>query len=90
MMGWPWPWRRKPREQPSRAPERPAQPPACRDCAFFRDDPAEIETALPGLSVFSSGSASVRSSDGLCLMHDRFVTAHSACPAFRQRSADLP
>ncbi len=90
MTRWDWPWRRKPREQPAPAPERPAQPaeppPACRDCASFRDDPAEIEAALPGLSVFSSGSASVRSSDGLCLLHDRFVTAHSACPAFRRKS----
>jgi hypothetical protein len=57
---------------------------ACAACRFFRDDPADIEAALPGFSSLSSGYASVRGQDGLCLKHDRFVTARSCCPAFRR------
>ena len=56
---------------------------ACAACRHFRDDPADIEAALPGLSVLSSGYASVRGQDGLCLKHDRFVTRGVELPGVR-------
>jgi hypothetical protein len=59
---------------------------ACASCRHFLHEPADIEAALPGLSVLSSGYASVRGRDGLCLKHDRFVTAQSCCPAFEERA----
>jgi len=59
---------------------------ACQSCAHFRDDPDYLEAALPGLASLSSARAAVRASDGLCLCHDRFVSAHSACADFAPRA----
>ena len=56
--------------------------PACRQCRHFHNEAAEIEAALPGLSSLSSAYAAVRSSDGICAVHERYVTASSVCPAF--------
>ena len=66
----------------------------CSNCCRFRNDPIDLEAAVPGLASLSSGFASVRSDDGLCLEHDRFVTAGASCPKFyhrltRNRSPDL-
>jgi hypothetical protein len=44
----------------------------------------EIEAALPGLSSLSSAYAAVRSSDGICAVHERYVAASSICPAFEE------
>lgn len=60
---------------------------ACRACAYFRNDAAGLERALPGLASLSSGDASVRGDDGLCLRHDRLVAARSACGFFAPRLA---
>jgi hypothetical protein len=59
---------------------RPAA--ACLDCRYFMHAPLEIESLFAGLSSFSSGHASVRADDGLCLMHDRYVAATSTCERF--------
>ena len=63
---------------------QPAQAaaPACRRCRFFRNDPAFLEAAIPGLTSFSSGHAAVRADDGLCLRHDRYLSAHASCADF--------
>jgi hypothetical protein len=58
---------------------------ACRACAHFRNDAAGLERALPGLASLSSGDASVRGDDGLCLRHDRLVAARSSCGSFAPR-----
>lgn len=58
----------------------------CANCRQFRNDPAEMEAALPGLAALSSGHGSTRDDDGLCLRHDRFVTPTSTCPAFARGS----
>jgi hypothetical protein len=49
---------------------------------YFRNDAAFLERALPGLATLSSGYASVRSDDGLCARHDRYVGARAACADF--------
>jgi hypothetical protein len=54
----------------------------CGACAHFRNDAAFLEAALPGLASLSSGHASVRGEDGLCLRHDRYLTATSWCSDF--------
>jgi hypothetical protein len=59
---------------------------ACRFCAHFRDDPDYLESVLPGLSSLSSARASVRAADGLCLYHDRFVSARSDCADFEPQA----
>lgn len=54
----------------------------CRACRHFRNDAATLETAFAGLTSLSSASGSVRSDDGICLRHDRYLTARSYCPDF--------
>jgi len=51
----------------------------CSDCRHFQDQPAALEAVLPGLSSFSSAYASVRSDDGICVLHDRYVAASGNC-----------
>jgi hypothetical protein len=56
--------------------------PACRECKHFQNEALEVEAALPGLSSLSSAYAAVRCSDGICAVHQRYVTASSVCAAF--------
>jgi len=51
-------------------------------CRHFRNDPAYLEAAIPGLECLSSGAASVRGDDGLCLRHDRYLGAGRSCADF--------
>jgi hypothetical protein len=66
----------------------PTDPDSCRGCVHFRDAATEIEAALPNLTSLSSAYAAVRSDDGLCTMHDRYVTASSICDLHVSRSAE--
>ena len=54
----------------------------CRACIHFRNDSATLERELRGLTSFGSAHASVRAEDGLCLKHDRYLSADRSCPAF--------
>ena len=54
----------------------------CGACGYFRNDPAYLEAAIPGLSSLSSATASVRGEDGLCLRHDRYLGARAVCADF--------
>jgi hypothetical protein len=56
--------------------------PACAACVYFRNEPGFLEAGIGGLASLSSSHASVRSDDGLCLRHDRHVTAKSCCAAY--------
>jgi hypothetical protein len=64
--------------------------PHCAQCASFRGDPGDLEGSLPGLSSLSSGYASVRSDDGICVRHERFVGARSCCVDFVPIAAPQP
>jgi hypothetical protein len=57
---------------------------SCLRCMHFLHAPAQLEAALPGLSSLSSAHAAVRCDDGICAVHDRYVSAASVCPAFAQ------
>jgi hypothetical protein len=57
------------------------RPDSCADCRHFNGRALDIEAALPGLSSLSSAFAAVRSNDGLCAVHDRYVAATSVCAA---------
>ena len=59
----------------------------CRACIHFRNDPAYIESVFQGLNVLSSAWASVIAEDGVCLHHDRFLSADASCPAFARADA---
>jgi hypothetical protein len=54
----------------------------CASCSHFSNDPAALESELPGIRTLSSAYAAVRSSDGLCAIHQRYVAASSACASF--------
>jgi hypothetical protein len=51
----------------------------------FRADPFELESAIPGLRSFGSGFAAVRSNDGLCARHDRYLSASACCAGHELR-----
>jgi len=52
---------------------------SCATCVSFRSDPFELESAIAGLRSFGSGFAAVRSNDGLCARHDRYLSASACC-----------
>ena len=56
--------------------------PTCFGCAYFRNDRESIESALPGLSSFSSATASVRADDGVCTLHETIVNGRRACGGY--------
>jgi len=59
----------------------------CRACLHFRNDPAYLEAIFQGLNVMSSAWASVVAEDGLCLRHDRYLSAEASCPDFTAASS---
>jgi hypothetical protein len=61
-------------------------PTSCLHCRHFEHSPAALEAALPGLSSLSSAYAAVRANDGLCGVHQRYVTAESTCRQFTARA----
>ena len=56
--------------------------PICQDCVYFENDPALIEEAYPGLTIMSSGFASVRDRDGFCSYNQLYLSASDSCPHF--------
>ena len=64
----------------------PSAPGRCDFCRYFRNDARYLEAAFAGLTSLSSGHGSVRSDDGICLRHDRYLSARSSCPDFSARA----
>jgi hypothetical protein len=56
----------------------------CWHCGHFRNDAAYLERVFPGLTSMSSGYGSIRTEDGICLRHDRYLNAESSCPQFSE------
>ena len=57
----------------------------CLSCRHFRNDPAYLESVVQGLATMSSAYGAARGDDGLCLRHDRYLSAYSW---FRDYEAD--
>jgi hypothetical protein len=57
----------------------------CAACVHFDDRPAQLEQHLPGITPLSSAYAASRARDGLCLTHDRLVSATAICSKFQER-----
>lgn len=55
----------------------------CIDCAHFRNSPEYLEQEIKGLNTLSSGHASVRKDDGICLLHDLYLSAAARCDQFQ-------
>jgi hypothetical protein len=54
----------------------------CGHCRFFRNDAAYLESVFSGLTSLSSGFGSVRSDDGICTRHGRYLRAQASCAEF--------
>jgi len=54
----------------------------CQNCKYFQNEPSLIETVYPGLTVMSSGFASVRDQDGICSHHQLYLSAWDSCEEF--------
>jgi len=52
---------------------------SCATCVHFCSEPLDLENAIAGLRSFGSGFASVRADDGLCVLHDRYLSAAAHC-----------
>jgi hypothetical protein len=65
-----------------RTPNEVAAQRRCGFCRHFQNAPSVIEAAFPGLTAMSSGSASVRAQDGLCALHDRYLSFRDSCNDF--------
>jgi len=61
----------------------------CGHCAHFCNDPAFLEKAIPGLISMGSAYASVRADDGICGLHDRYLSARSTCANFEARHGQI-
>jgi hypothetical protein len=64
--------------------------PRCSGCCFFNPAARDLEQQLLGLNILSSAYASVRSGDGLCDQHQRYVAASSYCAAYQAQAAVQP
>jgi hypothetical protein len=62
----------------------------CRSCAHFRNEAEFLEAAFQGLNCLSSAFASARADDGICLRHDRYLSARSSCADFAPAAAATP
>jgi len=56
----------------------------CIYCAHFRNSPAYLEQVIKGLNTMSSGHASVRKDDGICLKNDLYLSAQDWCDGFER------
>jgi len=54
----------------------------CSTCVNFCNDPVYLERVMPGLTSMGSAHASVRADDGVCSLHDRYLSARSSCANF--------
>jgi hypothetical protein len=62
-----------------------ADQPCCLHCRHFRNAPGYLEGVFNGLASLSSGYASVRKDDGVCLEHDLYLSAMAGCERFAAR-----
>jgi hypothetical protein len=70
--------------------QQPAVRRQCGACRHFRNDADYLETAFAGLSSLSSAYGSVRADDGICLRHQRYLSARSSCSDFAAPFAQTP
>jgi hypothetical protein len=60
----------------------------CLRCAHFRNAPAYLESVFKGLTALGSAHSSVRGDDGLCLLHDLYLSADACCESFERGERD--
>ncbi len=60
----------------------------CQNCVWFQNDATLIEELYRGLTIMSSGFASVRDRDGLCNHNQLYLSARDSCPHFTPRKTE--
>lgn len=58
---------------------------ACMNCKHFRNSPQYLESVIKGMSCMSSGHASIKKDDGICLVNDVYLQAEDWCDKFESR-----
>lgn len=58
----------------------------CIGCRHFHNTPAYLEKTYKGLTSLSSAYASVRKDDGICDLHEVYLSADSWCDRFEAAS----
>ena len=58
----------------------------CLNCRNFRNSPQYLEKVFKGMNILSSGYASVRKDDGVCLLHDIYLSADGLCEQYQSDS----
>lgn len=51
----------------------------CATCAHFDNRAQAVEAALPGLRSFGSAQSAVRTTDGICTLNGRYLSAGRTC-----------
>jgi hypothetical protein len=60
-------------------------PGRCGACRHFENDSAKLEATFPGFASMGSGFSSVRDGDGLCGLHDLYLSNRAGCDRFDVR-----
>ncbi len=60
---------------------------ACANCHHFTGEPREVEVLLPGMRTLGSAYGSVRATDGICRLHDRYLDPASRCASHERALA---
>jgi hypothetical protein len=56
----------------------------CINCSHFKNTPDYLEQTFKGMNTMSSGHASVRMDDGICNLHEEYLSAYDWCDKFEQ------
>jgi len=59
----------------------------CRDCIYFRNEPAWLERELPGLNALSSAYGATRGENGICTKKDIYLSPIEGCENFESSEA---
>lgn len=62
----------------------------CRNCTHFCNDPAYLETEMPGWSALGSAWGSTRVEDGICSLRGLYLSATQSCELFAVRDIANP
>jgi len=63
---------------------------SCFTCVHFHNSPKYMESVYPGLNTLSSGNASVRKDDGICNLHELYLSADASCEQYESDTTVQP
>jgi hypothetical protein len=57
----------------------------CSNCRHFVDDPARLESELPGIHILSPGTGKSDAEQGICTFHEQLLASNMSCEHFWAR-----